>query len=56
MAWEDFLETSLKWHEANVAAQSPSVPKQQIEVGSSSKSVEKTQLPNLEVIKVYKRG
>jgi len=56
VSWEAFLETTLKWHEANVESQSPSVPKQQIEVGSSSKSVEKTQRPKPQMTKVYKRG
>ena len=56
MAWEAFLEAALKWHEKNVASQSPSAPKQQTEVGSSRKIVEKTQLPKPEVTKVYKKG
>ena len=56
MAWEAFLEIALKWHEENAASQSPSVPKQQTEVGSSSKIMEKNQLPKLEVTKVYKKG
>jgi len=56
ITWEPFLETTLKWHEANVAVETSSTPKQQLEVGSSSKSVEKTQVPKAEVTKVYKRG
>ena len=55
MAWEAFLEVVLKWHEQNATSLSPSAPKQQIKVGSSRKIVEKTQLPKLEVTKVYKK-
>lgn len=56
MTWEPFLETTLKWHEANVAAKTSSIPQQQMEVGSSRKPVDKTQVPRPEVTKIYKRG
>ena len=56
MSWEPFLEAALKWQEKNAASQSPSVPKQQTEVGSSSKIMEKNQLPKPEGTKVYKKG
>ena len=56
MAWEAFLEATLKWHEENASSQSPSAPKKQAEVGSSIKTMEKTQLSKPEVIKVYKKG
>ena len=56
MAWEAFLEAALKWHEKNAASQSPSAPKQQTEVGSSSKTMDKTQLPKPKVTNVYKKG
>jgi len=56
MDWEDFLEATLKWHEENAASQSPSASKQQTEMGSSSKTAEKTHLSKPEVTKVYKKG
>ena len=56
MAWEAFLEATLKWHEENATSQSPSAPKQQTEMGSSRKTIEKIQLPKPEVTKVYKKG
>lgn len=56
MVWEAFLEIDLKWHEENVASQSPSALKQQTKMGSSSKLAEKIQLPRLEVTKLYKKG
>lgn len=56
MTWVTFFETALKWHEANVVAQASSIPKQKMEVGSSSKLVEKIQLPKPKVTKVHKRG
>lgn len=56
MAWEAFLETTLKWHEENATSQSTSAPKQQTKMGSSSKPKEKIQLPRPEVTKVYKKG
>ena len=37
MAWEAFLEVALKWHEENATSQSTSTPKQQTEMGSSSR-------------------
>lgn len=56
VTWETFLETTVKWHEANVVAKTSSTPKQQMEVGSSRKSIQKTQVPNPKVTKVNRRG
>ena len=56
MAWEAFFEAAVKWHEKNATFQYPSAPKQQIEVGSSRKIVEKTHQSQPEVTKVYNEG
>jgi len=45
MTWDSFLEATLKWHEINVSVQHSSMPTQQMEVGSSSKSVEIPKAP-----------
>ena len=52
MTWESFLEIALKWNESNVAAQPSNMPAQQMEIGSSRKSME---IPKAEVTRMYKR-
>ena len=56
MTWNYFLETTLKWHESNVSVQHSSMPTQQMEIGSSRKSVEILKAPRPEVTRMYKRG
>lgn len=56
MTWDSFIETALQWHETTFSVHHQNISTRQVEVGSSSKSVEVPKAPRPEATRMYQRG